>query len=294
MQVLDAVPLGAAACLNASVHIRQSFTCAAVMKQRESLIVERMGQIVVVAFNRPRAGNGLNSLMASELASVAAEIDADADVRCVVLTGSGGFFCAGGDVKEMAGLGRATAVGVKKLADDAHKAISSFARMRPPLVVAVNGIAAGGGFSLAMAGDMVLAGEAASFTMAYSAAGLSPDGSSTFFLPRLIGLRKTQELMFTNRRLSAREALDWNLVHGVTADDSLRAEALALAERIAQGAAGSHAAIKALLLASFGNGLETQMELEGRLIAACAASADGQEGIRAFCAKRPPAFASCR
>lgn len=260
------------------------------MKQRESLIVKQLGRVVVVTFNRPHAGNGLNCRMASELAEVAAEVDAAADVRCVVLTGSGGFFCAGGDVKEMAGLGNATAGGVKKLADDAHKAISSFARMRPPLVVAVNGIAAGGGVSLAMTGDMVLAGETASFTMAYSAAGLSPDGSSTYFLPRLIGLRKTQELMFTNRRLSAREAVDWNLAHRVTADESLQTEALALAERLAQGPAGSHAAIKSLLLASFGNGLETQMEMEGRLIAACAASADGQEGIRAFCAKRAPVF----
>ena len=260
------------------------------MKERESLIVERKGRVVIVEFNRPRAGNGLNSVMASELAAVAAEIDADPDVRCVLLTGSGTFFCAGGDIKEMASLGGAAAIGVKKLADDAHKAISSFSRMRPPLVVAVNGIAAGGGFSLAMAGDMVLACETASFTMAYSAAGLSPDGSSTFFLPRLIGLRKTQELMFTNRRLSAREALDWNLIHRVTADDALRMEALAVAERIAHGASGSNAAIKSLLLASFENGLETQMEMEGRMIAACAASEDGQEGIQAFCAKRAPSF----
>ncbi|MEO8296587.1 MAG: enoyl-CoA hydratase/isomerase family protein [Burkholderiales bacterium] len=263
---------------------------ASALKERECLVVERMGRVVLVQFNRPRFGNGLNSVMVSELAAVAGEIDADPDVRCVVLTGTGTCFSVGGDIKEMAALGDAASAGVKKLANDAHKAVSTFARMRAPLVVAVNGMAAGGGFSLAMAGDMVLASESASFTMAYSAAGLSPDGSSTYFMPRLIGLRKTQELMFTNRRLSAHEALAWNLIHRVTADDALRSEALALAERIAQSAVGSNAAIKSLLLSSFENGLETQMEMEARQIAACVESADGREGIRAFCAKRAPVF----
>jgi 2-(1,2-epoxy-1,2-dihydrophenyl)acetyl-CoA isomerase len=162
--------------------------------------------------------------------------------------------------------------------------------MKAPLVVAVNGVAAGGGFSLAMVGDLVLASATASFTMAYSAAGLSPDGSSTYFLPRLVGLRKTQELMFTNRRLDANEALAWNLVHSVHPDATLRAQALEVAGRLASGAGQSHAAIKKLLSCAFENGLESQMELEGLLIAEHAASADGQEGIRAFCERRPPAF----
>ena len=138
----------------------------------------------------------------------------------------------------------------------------------------------------------MLASTSASFTMAYAAAGLSPDGSSTWFLPRLIGLRRTQELLFTERRLSAAEAQAWNLVHTVTADEALMAEAVGHARRLASGAGQSYAAIKALLNASFANGLETQMELEGRLIAACAGSADGQEGITAFCEKRAACFST--
>lgn len=262
------------------------------LEQLETLLVERAGGVAVIELNRPDHANGLNGQMAAELARVASELAVDPGVRAVVLTGKGRFFCAGGDVKEMAGYGPQTAVRVKRLADDAHRAISTFARMKAPLVVAVNGVAAGGGFSLAMVGDLVLASASASFTMAYSAAGLSPDGSSTYFLPRLVGLRKTQELMFTNRRLDANEALAWNLVHSVHPDATLRTHALEVAGRLAAGAAQSHAAIKKLLNCAFENGLESQMELEGLLIAERAASAEGQEGIRAFCERRPPAFLS--
>lgn len=120
--------------------------------------------------------------------------------------------------------------------------------------------------------------------------GLSPDGYSTYFLPRLIGLRKTQELMFTDRKLSAQEAFEWGLVTKVVPDVSLLDEALRLADRFGQGSADSIACIEKLLLATFGNGLETQMEIEGRMIAECAGSRNGQEGIRAFAEKRPPRF----
>jgi 2-(1,2-epoxy-1,2-dihydrophenyl)acetyl-CoA isomerase len=206
-----------------------------------------------------------------------------------VLTARGRFFCAGGDVKAMAGSAQPGAL-VKRLADNAHRAISTLARMRAPVVVAVNGTAAGGGFGLAVCGDLVLAGESAKFTMAYTQIGLSPDGSSTWYLPRLIGLRRTQELAFTNRVLDAREALEWGLVTQVHPDAQLHTQAMALAQRLAEGPADSHAAIKQLLLQSGLQGLEAQMEIEGRGIAACAESEDGREGVLAFRDKRPPRF----
>jgi 2-(1,2-epoxy-1,2-dihydrophenyl)acetyl-CoA isomerase len=159
------------------------------------------------------------------------------------------------------------------------------------LIVAVNGIAAGAGFSLAIAGDLVLAGSSASFTMAYTRAGLSPDGSSSFYLPRLVGLRKSQELMLTNRTLSAAEASAWGLVTDVVEDSDLLNRADALATQVASAAKKSNAAVKKLLLMTYGNGLEEQMEIEGRSIAECANSADGREGIDAFVAKRRPEFA---
>lgn len=260
------------------------------MSKYETLVNERYDAVALVELNRPDNSNSLNETLAEELATVAAELDADPSVRAVVLTGRGRFFCAGGDVKAMGGFGDHAAVRVKRLADEAHRAVSTFTRMRAPLVVAVNGMAAGGGFSIAMTGDLVLAAESASFTMAYTQVGLSPDGSSSWFLPRLVGMRKAQELFFTNRRLTAQEALEWGLVHRVVDDGSLRSEALAVASTLAAGPTNSHAAIKTLLAATFGNGLETQMELEGRLIAQCAGSPGGQEGIAAFVAKRPPRF----
>ena len=179
---------------------------------------------------------------------------------------------------------------VKTIADDLHRAISTFARMDAVLITAVNGVAAGAGFSLAVTGDLVLAAESATFTMAYTAAGLSPDGSSSYYLPRLIGVRRTEELMLTNRRLSAGEALGWGLVTEVVADAELAARTDGLARQIASGAGQSASAVKKLLLMSFANGLEAQMEIEGRLIAQCADSADGTEGIDAFLQKRRPEF----
>ena len=126
--------------------------------------------------------------------------------------------------------------------------------------------------------------------MAYTGAGQTPDGSSTWDLPRLIGLRRTQELMLTNRVLSADKACDWGLVTQVVASDLLQDEALALARKLAAGPGGAHAAIKKLLLVSLRNGLEEQMELEGRQIAVMATSTDGAEGILAFTQKRKPNF----
>jgi 2-(1,2-epoxy-1,2-dihydrophenyl)acetyl-CoA isomerase len=158
------------------------------------------------------------------------------------------------------------------------------------LITAVNGVAAGAGFSLAVTGDLVLAAESASFTMAYTRAGLSPDGSSSYYLPRLIGITRTKELMLTNRTLSAPEASQWGLVTEVVPDAELAEKADRLASQMAATARKSNGGVKALLLASFSNGLEEQMELEGRLIAGLADSPDGREGVDAFMAKRKAEF----
>ena len=248
------------------------------------------GQVATIILNRPDAANGLNTLMAAELAEAAQEVASNSVIKAVILTGSGRFFCAGGDIQAMAEFGDKVSSGIKGLADDLHKAISCFARMQAPLIVAVNGTAAGAGFSMAIAGDLAIAAEPAKFTMAYTKAGLSPDGSSSFYLPRLVGLRKAQELMFTNRVLSAEEAVEWGLINKVVPADELMSEAQSLAQMFVEGAKGSNATVKRLLLQSFDNSLETQMELEGRGIADSAGSADGLEGVAAFLAKRAPEF----
>lgn len=260
------------------------------MADFKTLVVEYDSGLASIRLNRPSDANAIDRVLAAELAMAAHECEARRDIRAVILTGEGRFFCAGGDIKAMASFGSAIGSEVKLLVEDFHQAISSFARMAAPLVVAVNGPAAGAGFSLAISGDLVLAAETATFTLAYTAAGLSPDGSSSYYLPRLIGLRRSQELMLTNRQLSAQEAANWGLVNQMVPPAELLSTATTLARRLASGSVESHAQVKKLLLASFGNGLETQMALEARAICACAASPDGQEGIHAFLAKRAPRF----
>lgn len=260
------------------------------MSNFEHIIFEKQGAIARLTLNRPDAANGLDSLMASELKQAAQLCSGDPELKTVVLSASGRFFCAGGDIKEMMSHGDEVGEAVKSLADDLHSAISTLSRMQAALIVAVNGVAAGAGFSLALIGDIVLAAESSSFTMAYTRAGLCPDGSSSYFLPRLVGLRKAQELMLTNRTLGAQEACALGMVTRVVADDDLAAQAEQVASDLANSARLSTAYVKKLLLASPGNDLEAQMELEGQLVSRCAASPDGREGIRAFVDKRQPEF----
>jgi len=207
----------------------------------------------------------------------------------VTLTGAGRFFCAGGDLKAMAAADDPGAF-VKGIANDLHRAMSTFARMDAVLITAVNGVAAGAGFSLGVSGDLVLAAESASFTMAYTKAGLSPDGGASYVLPRLIGLRRTQDLMLTNRVVKSADALNWGLVTAVVPDAELPAKLAELADQMAASARGSNSAVKQLLLTSESSGYEAQLEHEARHIAGNAASADGKEGVAAFLGKRSPAF----
>ena len=248
------------------------------------------GSIARITLNRPDAANGIDSILARELRDAAAICDREVAIKVVILDASGAFFSAGGDLREMMSKGEGIGEAARELADDLHAAISTFARMQAALVVAVNGVAAGGGFSLALVGDIVLAAESARFTMAYTRAGLCPDGSSSYFLPRLVGLRRAQELMLANRMIGAAEAADIGLVTRVVADDELAAEVDRVAADLAGSARLSTAYVKKLLLASAGNDLETQMDLEAQLLSACAASPDGQEGIQAFFEKREPRF----
>jgi 2-(1,2-epoxy-1,2-dihydrophenyl)acetyl-CoA isomerase len=254
----------------------------------QTIDFEQSGPITRITLNRPDAANGMNDIMTRELADAAARCD-NAATKVVVLTGTGRFFCAGGDLKSFASAPE-RGQHLKGVADALHRAISTFARMDAVLITAVNGVAAGAGFSIAITGDLVLAAESASFTMAYTRAGLSPDGSSSYYLPRLVGITKAKELMLTNRTLSAADAEQWGLVTEVVPDAELSDRVNQLADQMAATASKSNGGVKALLLGSFANGLEEQMELEGRLIGILADSADGREGVDAFMAKRKPEF----
>ncbi len=174
-----------------------------------------------------------------------------------------------------------------------HRAVYLFARADAPLVIAVNGNAGGAGMSLAAAGDLVIAGESTRFTLAYTRVGLSPDGSSTYFLPRLIGLRRTMELALTNRTITAHEAASWGIVTRVVPDSEVVVQAQNLAVELAAGATRSYGAVKRLLYASANATLAEQMEHETEAIAEVSRSEDSREGIAAFLAKRPPVFKGC-
>ncbi|MGK0501002.1 MAG: 2-(1,2-epoxy-1,2-dihydrophenyl)acetyl-CoA isomerase [Oceanicoccus sp.] len=255
----------------------------------ETLILEKIDGVANITLNRPEAANGINLIMAKELMTAASDCSDDPLVRVVLLTGNGKLFSAGGDLKSFAGTDDPSSL-LKEITFYLHGAISRFSRMSAPLIIAVNGTAAGAGFSLAVTGDIVLSAASAKFTMAYTAAGLSPDGSSSYFLPRLIGLRRTQELMFTNRLLTADEALEWGAINKVVPNDELAGEAQALAKQLAEGPTLAFGAVKKLLLSSFTNTLESQMEDESGYIAAMTTYKDGKEGIAAFSEKRKPVF----
>lgn len=258
------------------------------MTDFETLKFTQSGPVTSIVLNRPDAANGMNDAMTRDLAVAASLCDTEA-TKVVTLTGAGRFFCAGGDLKAMAAA-EDPGVFVKGIANDLHRAMSTFARMDAVLITAVNGTAAGAGFSLSVSGDLVLAAESAAFTMAYTKAGLSPDGGASYVLPRLVGLRRTQDLMITNRVLKAPEALAWGLVTEVVADADLPDRLEQLAGQIAAGARGSNAAVKKLLLSTYSAGYEAQLENEARHIAGNASSPDGKEGIAAFLGKRAPEF----
>jgi 2-(1,2-epoxy-1,2-dihydrophenyl)acetyl-CoA isomerase len=246
--------------------------------------------VATITLNRPDSMNAMSPVMASELHHAALAIDADQGIRAVVVTGAGNVFCAGGDLGDFAAAGDGARTLIMKMTGDLHLALSRLARNAAPVIAAVNGTAAGAGFSLLMAADLAIAADSAVMTMAYTNAGLSPDGSSTYYMPRKIGDRRTRELMLTNRVLSAAEALDWGVVNEVVPKDQVLGAAQALAAKLANGPTKAFGQVKALLDGSFDHSLETQMELEARAIAELVTSEDGQEGLHAFLQKRKPEF----
>lgn len=255
-----------------------------------TLLYEVKDRVARITLNRPDAANALNDEMGRELMQAAIRASEDRSVRAVILTGAGKMFCGGGDLKHFAAQGERLPAHLKELAGCLHMAISRFVRMDAPVIAAVNGSAGGAGFSLCLFADLVIAAQSAKFTLAYTRAGLSPDGGSTFFLPRMIGARRALEMALTNRVLTAEEALDWGIVTRVVPDAELQTQAQEVAAQLAAGATGALGAAKRLIHHSFGESLETQMELEAQAIADMARTAHAREGIDAFIAKRRPDF----
>ena len=241
--------------------------------------------------NRPESGNTLDLKLAKELYEASLKAFANQSIKALILTGNGKLFCGGGDLKFLLSKKKDVKKTLLEMTMYLHGAISKMARMRAPIIVGVNGTAGGGGFSLAITGDIIYAVKNAKFTLAYTNAGLSPDGSSTYYLPRILGIKRAKELMLTNRLFSAQEALDMGLIDLVLDTNEELEEALKTqAESFAKGPVNAYASVKKLLNESFTNDLETQMEKESIHISNNAQSKDGIEGLIAFSEKRKPIF----
>lgn len=244
-----------------------------------------------ITLNRPLAGNAMTGPMVQALLDAAVACDVDPAVRCVVLTGAGRHFCAGGDLgalRAMLDAGAAVPVGTQT--GQLHSAISRFARMPKPVLALVNGPAAGAGMSLALVGDVVLAARSARFSTAYRAIGLTADGGLSWQLPRLVGLRRAQELLFTRRSLDAAAAADLGLVTALCDDDALATEGERYAAMLSGSPVGAIGATKHLLLASYGADLEGQLEREARSITRAVQGAEFAEGVAAAVERRAPTF----
>jgi 2-(1,2-epoxy-1,2-dihydrophenyl)acetyl-CoA isomerase len=254
-----------------------------------SVQVETRGSVALVTLNRPDSANTVNLQMAMDLLAAAMICSRNTTVRAVVLTGAGKNFCFGGDLRAIASKEGAEGDYLRELTGYLHSAISHFVRMDPPVIAAVNGTAAGAGVGLVAMADLAVCGKSSKFNLAYTNAGLTPDGGTSFLLPRVIGSRRTMELLLLNRALPADEALNWGLVNEVVADSELLDRALEIAGQLSHGATRAFGKAKRLVANSLG-AFESHMVLESETIAAQAVTPDGKEGIRAFLEKRKPNF----
>ncbi|NUQ83877.1 MAG: enoyl-CoA hydratase/isomerase family protein [Anaerolineales bacterium] len=254
------------------------------------ILTHQYESILEITLNRPETYNAFDLDMMVMLGDALASAATDESIKGVMITGAGKAFCAGGDLKWISQqTGDAGSV-LHRLAPQFHIAITEIRRMPKPVVAAINGIAAGGGFSLALACDFRVMAASAVLRQGYTSNGLSIDGGGTFALPRLVGLARALEIAAFDQPLSAPKAWEWGLVTKVAADADVRKEALVMLEGLAKSALHSFAWSKRLLTESFTNTLETQLELERQGISDCARHPNGKEGVRAFVEKRKPTF----
>ena len=258
------------------------------------LLTEIDGPIARITFNRPQARNALTAVMVHDMAAFLQKIEHDPAVRCVIMTGAGEHFMAGGDV---AGFGEAlNATPAEREADFIRRAKGALPvfevleRLNKPLIAKVRGAVAGASISWVAAADFVLLSDTALFVFAHIHLGASPDGGLTWHLPRAVGLRKAKELVLLGGRVNAQEALAAGLGNRIVPNAELDAETEVLAKRLAEGPSVAIGRSKLLLNQASANSQSRQMELEAESFGACAATEDFVEGVTAFTGKRKAAF----
>jgi len=248
--------------------------------------------VATITLNRPDAMNSLNDDLAQDLRAAVEAVSADEAARVCVLRGEGPAFMAGGDIRffsEVLDKDDAPS-NLASLFDNVHDIIRLLRAMPKPVIAAVHGSAAGYGLSLMASCDMAVVSESTKFTLAYRHLGVSPDGGSTWFLPRIIGVRKTMELALLGDRFDSAAALEMGLVNRVVPDDDFDASVADLAAKIAAGPAQALGRTKALIYGSMENGMSDQLDAEQENFLACAGTDEFREGVTAFLAKRRPEF----
>jgi len=258
-----------------------------------SVVVERHEGVLEIILNRPDILNAVNRETIAALAAAVAEA-VEGDARVVLLRGAGAHFCAGGDITMFAELIRLPPaerqIALYRIVATLHPLLIRMRYMPKPVVAIVQGAAAGFGLSLVLAADLALAADDAVFTSGYIHLGTSPDGGMTATLPHIVGIKHAAELMLLGDRFDAQRALALGLVNRVVPAGALDAEAAALAARLAAGPLHAYGRTKALLQATIGDAFDAQLRRETESFAACAATDDFAEGVRAFLEKRRPAF----
>lgn len=254
----------------------------------ESILFEKKGQVAIISLNRPEVFNSFNREMALELQARLDECQHDEEIRCVVLTGKGKAFCAGQDLKEAID---PDGPGLPKIVWEHYNPIITRLRnLEKPVVAAVNGVAAGAGANIALACDICLATESASFIQAFSKIGLIPDSAGTFFLPRLVGMARATALTMLGDKVSAADAVRMGLIYASVPDAEFEAETDKLSQRLASMPTRGLWLTKKALNAAWTNDLDAQLELEALLQSEAGSTNDYDEGVRAFLEKRKPEF----
>lgn len=246
--------------------------------------------VATVTLNRPEVGNAFDVAMTDDILELSTRLARDPDVRCVLLRAKGPF-TVGGDMRFLGPMDDTErAATLHRMIGDYHVALERLASLDAPLVAAINGSAGGGGLGLVGAADIAIAADDAAFALGYAALGMTSDGANSWYLPRLIGLRRAQQMYLLNRRLTAAEALEWGLVTEVVPAGSADARAAEIAARIAAGPTRAFAGMRRLLRDSYDNSLRDQLAAELREVDEIARTADISEGMSAFAARRRPEF----
>ncbi len=256
----------------------------------EFIEVRHHDKCVEIALNRPEAYNAFNLEMVTQLTDALMGAATDDNIRGIVIAGRGKAFCAGGDLKYALDFPEGAPAGFHRLAGQFHLAVTEIRRMPKPVVAAIHGAAAGGGFSMALACDFRVMEKTARMIQAYTSNGLCIDGGGTFTLPRIVGLARALEIAAFDEPISAGQAMDWGMVTKVVDDGQAQTEALSMAQKLSQRSVHSFGWSKKLFTDSFSSTFESQIERERVGMCDCAQHHDGKEGLIAFSEKRKPVF----